>query len=124
GEGKSIVAANMAVCIAQSGKRTLLIDADLRKPRLHEIFNIPSDVGLTSIIRGDAEYADAIQETSIANLSVLPGGPLSAEPAELLTSPRFAEMLRVFREQYDYVLLDSPPVLAVTDAPVVAHHVD
>jgi capsular exopolysaccharide synthesis family protein len=123
-DGKSTVAANMAVSIAQSGKRTLLIDADLRKPRVHEIFALAAPRGLTSVISGEAEYADAIQDISIPHLSILPCGPLPASPAELLTSPRFAELLRLFREQYDYVLLDSPPVLAETDASVVAHHVD
>jgi len=124
GDGKSTVAANVAVSIAQSGKRTLLIDADLRKPRLREIFSLSAPWGLTSVISGEAEYADAIQEIAVPNLSILPCGPLPAAPAELLTSPRFAELLRLFREQYDYVLLDSPPVLAVTDASVIAHQVD
>ena len=124
GDGKSVLAANLAVSIAQSGKRTLLIDADLRKPQMHKIFSLSSSLGLTLVISGDVECADAIQDSSIPNLSVLPGGPAAASPAELLTSPRLVELLHLFREQYDYVLLDSPPVLAVTDASVVAHHVD
>jgi capsular exopolysaccharide synthesis family protein len=124
GDGKSTVAANVAVSIAQSGKRTLLIDADLRKPRIHEIFSLSAPVGLTSVISGEAEHPDAIQDSSVPNLSILPCGPVPASPAELLTSPRFAELLRLFRDRYDFVLVDSPPVLAVTDASVVAHHVD
>ena len=110
--------------IAQSGKRILLIDADLRKPRQQRIFALAAPVGLSSVISGEVEYADAIQENVVPNLSILPSGPLASSPAELLTSPRFAELLRLFRDQYDYVLLDSPPVLAVTDASVVAHHAD
>ena len=124
GDGKSTVTANVAVSIAQSGKRTLLIDADLRKPRVQQIFSLTAPVGLTSVISGEAEYVDAIQRSCVPNLSFLPCGPIPASPAELLTSPRFAELLQLFRDQYDYVLLDSPPVLAVTDAAVVAHHVD
>lgn len=123
-DGKSTVAANLAISIAQSGKRTLLVDGDLRKPSQRKLFSLLTPLGLTSVLSGEAKYADAIQDTSVANLSVLPCGPLPASPAELLASPRFAELLRLFRDQYDYVLLDSPPVLAVTDALVVAPHVD
>ncbi|MCY2993762.1 MAG: polysaccharide biosynthesis tyrosine autokinase [Planctomycetota bacterium] len=124
GDGKSTVTANVAVSIAQSGKRTLLIDADLRKPRQHKIFGVSPRVGLASVIARDAELADAIQDSQIRNLWILPCGPLPPDPAELLTSPRFPELLNLLRDQYDYVLVDSAPLLPVTDASVVAPRVD
>lgn len=124
GDGKSTLAANLAVSIAQSGKRTLLIDADLRKPTQHKLFGLSKEVGLSSVIGLQVEPADAIQQTSIANLGLLACGPIPPDPAELLTSPRMAELLNVFREQYDYVIIDSAPVLAVTDPCAIAPRVD
>jgi polysaccharide biosynthesis transport protein len=124
GDGKSTLAANLAVSIAQSGKRTLLIDADLRKPTQHKIFGLSKDVGLSSVIGLHMEPADAVQQTTVANLWLLACGPIPPDPAELLTSPRLAELLNVFREQYDYVIIDTAPVLAVTDPCAVAPRVD
>lgn len=124
GDGKSTLAANLAVSIAQSGKRTLLIDADLRKPTQHKLFGLSKDVGLSSVIGLNVEPADAIQPTAVANLWLLACGPIPPDPAELLTSPRLAELLDVFREQYDYVIIDTAPVLAVTDPCAVAPRVD
>ncbi|HVX09711.1 MAG TPA: polysaccharide biosynthesis tyrosine autokinase [Pirellulales bacterium] len=124
GDGKSTLASNLAVSIAQSGKRTLLIDADLRKPTLHKIFGLSKEVGLSSVIALQVEPDDAIQETPIANLSLLACGPIPPDPAELLTSPRLAELLQVVRQKYDYVIIDTAPVLAVTDPCAVAPRVD
>ncbi len=124
GDGKSTTAANLAVCIAQSDKRVLLVDADLRKPRVHELFGLSADRGLASLIAEEAEPADVIQPSGIPNLSVLPCGPLPANPAELLTSPRFREVLDTLRDEYEFVIVDSPPVLAVTDASIIASNVD
>lgn len=124
GDGKSTLTANVAVSIAQSGKRTLLIDADLRKPRQHTIFGVSAEVGLASVIAHEAELVDAIQETKVSGLWLLPCGPLPPDPADLLTSPRLPELLDLLRCQYDYVLIDTAPVLAVTDACVVAPRVD
>ncbi|HVA49236.1 MAG TPA: polysaccharide biosynthesis tyrosine autokinase [Pirellulales bacterium] len=124
GDGKSTMASNLAVSIAQSGKRTLLIDADLRKPTQHKIFGLSKVVGLSSVIGLQAEPADAIQQTAVANLWLLACGPIPPDPAELLSSPRLAELLQMFREQYDYVIIDTAPVLAVTDPCAVAPRVD
>jgi capsular exopolysaccharide synthesis family protein len=124
GDGKSTLAANLAVSIAQSGKRTLLIDGDLRKPRVHKVFGIPAEVGLASVIVGEAEPGDAVQESAVPNLFLLPSGPIPPNPAELLTSQRFKELLALLREQYDFVIVDTPPLLAVTDPSVVAAQVD
>lgn len=124
GDGKSTLAANVAVSIAQSGKRTLLIDADLRKPRQHKLFGLAASVGLSSVIGLDAEPADAIHATAVPNLWVMPSGPIPPDPAELLTSPRLAELLGAIREQYDYVIVDTAPILVVTDPCAVAPRVD
>jgi capsular exopolysaccharide synthesis family protein len=123
-DGKSTLAANLAVSIAQSGKRTIIIDADCRRPRVHKIFNVPAETGLASVIAGHSDLASAIRPSSVPNLSVLPCGPRPANPAELLTSPRFKELLDLIRAQYDFVIVDTPPLLVVTDPCVVAPRVD
>jgi capsular exopolysaccharide synthesis family protein len=124
GDGKSTLAANVAISVAQSGKRTLLIDADLRKPRIHKLFGLDPRTGLASVIRGDCPAADAIQASEVPGLSILPCGPIPPNPAELLTSPRFQELVQELRDQYDFVLIDTPPLLAVTDPAVVTPRVD
>jgi capsular exopolysaccharide synthesis family protein len=124
GDGKTTLAANLAVSIAQSGKRVLLIDADLRRPHIHAIFGISAATGLGSIILGEAEPADSVQESGIPGLSLLPCGPIPPNPSELLTAPQFKELLDSLRMQYDFVIVDTPPLLAVTDPCVVAARVD
>ncbi len=121
GDGKSTLIANLAVSIAQSGKRIILVDADLRRPRLHKMLGLAAaDGGLASVIAGQTSLADAVQQTTVPGLNVLPCGPLPPNPAELLTSPRFQDLLDELRGQYDFVLVDTPPLLAVTDPCVVA----
>lgn len=124
GEGKSTVAANLAISIAQSGKRTLLIDADLRRPTLHQLFGIAADHGLVSLLAEECRALDAIQQVVLPNLSILPCGATPPNPAEVLTSERFRALLESFRPDYDFIILDSPPLLAVTDASVIAPTVD
>ena len=124
GDGKTTLATNLAVSIAQSGKKILLIDADFRRPRLHRMFGLRASVGLATIIQDDTELTDAIQATPVPNLSILPCGPRPSNPAELLTSPRFKEVLEALRDKYDLILVDTPPLLAVSDPSVVASQVD
>jgi capsular exopolysaccharide synthesis family protein len=124
GDGKTTLAANLAISMAQSGKRLLLIDADFRKPCVHKKFGISNNNGLSLALAGETELSEAIQETSVPGLWILPCGPLPYNPAELLTSPRLKEFLDLLREQYDFVLVDTPPLLAVTDPSVVAPRVD
>jgi polysaccharide biosynthesis transport protein len=124
GDGKSTLAANLAVCIAQSGKTVVLVDADCRRPRLHRLFGLRAELGLTSVIIGECGPQEAVLPTAVPHLSVLPCGPRPTNPAELLTSPKFEELLHELRGQYDFVLVDSPPLLAVTDPCVVAARAD
>jgi capsular exopolysaccharide synthesis family protein len=123
-EGKSTLAANLAVCIAQSGKRVLLVDGDLRRPRVGSLFGVSPSLGVSSVLSGSAELPEAITETVIPGLSVIGSGPLPPNPSELLTSSRLRESLSWLRDHYDYVLVDSPPLLAVTDPGVVASQMD
>jgi capsular exopolysaccharide synthesis family protein len=123
-DGKSTLAGNLAVSIAQTGKNVLLIDADFRRPRIHTLFGLNREIGLSSVINGQAEPHDAIQDSGVANLSVMACGPRPDNPSELLTSPQFKEFLDAIRERFDFILIDTPPMLAVTDPSVVAPRVD
>ncbi|MFL5338838.1 MAG: polysaccharide biosynthesis tyrosine autokinase [Gemmataceae bacterium] len=125
GDGKSTLAANLAVCMAQSGKSVVLIDADFRRPRIHRFFNMTDPaLGLATVITGEADLDAAIRPSAVPHLSLLPCGPRPANPAELLTSPRFQEVLNEIRDKYDFVLIDTPPLLVVSDPAVVSPRVD
>ncbi len=124
-DGGSTVAANLAISLAQTGKRVLLIDADLREQRQYQMFGIDSpETGLAAIITSDVEPLDAICQTSVNNLSLLPAGPLPDGPCELFTSPRFGELISLVRDSYDHVLIDTEPLLAASDPFVIASHTD
>lgn len=123
GEGKTTVACCIAIAMAQTNKRVVIVDCDLRRPRLHRIFGKPSDTGLTTALVGEIGE-DHIEETEVPNLSVYIAGPHPPNPAELLQSERFKTVLKRLQEKFDYVILDSPPVLAVTDAAVLSTLVD
>lgn len=123
GEGKTTVACCIAIAMAQTGKRVVLVDCDLRRPRLHRIFQKPSDVGLTTALVEEG-HEEHIEESEVPNLSVYVAGPHPPNPAELLQSERFKSVLKRLTARFDYVILDSPPVLAVTDAAVLSTLVD
>jgi non-specific protein-tyrosine kinase len=125
GEGKTTTAANLAVVFAQAGRRTLLIDADLRKPGVHKMFNLHNTEGLTSLLRSDAVEAVGIaQATEQENLAVITTGPLPPNPAELLGSQRMKVILERLAAAVDLVVIDSPPLRAVTDAAILASITD
>ncbi|MBS0211499.1 MAG: polysaccharide biosynthesis tyrosine autokinase [Planctomycetes bacterium] len=124
GDGKTTLVCNLAVSFAQSGKRVCLIDADFRRSRIHVMFGLDNNVGISSVMAGQAELPDAIKSTEIENLWVLPCGPRPSNPSELLTSHRFKELLDVLRTKFDTILIDTPPLLAVTDPCAVAPRVD
>ena len=121
GEGKSVVANNLAVSLAQTGQRVLLVDTDLRKPRQHDLFNLPQEPGLSNLLAGQSKPTDAVRQSGVPNLWVLPSGTIPPNPAELLGSPRCKGLLAVLGQHFDWLVLDSPPVMAVTDASVIAH---
>ena len=119
-EGKSVVAANLAISLAHAGLRVLIVDADMRKPRLHDLMKVKQEPGLSSLLVGRAKASEVVLKTSTSNLWVMPAGPNPPNPAELLGSTRFADLLKTLGEHFDWVVLDSPPVMAVTDPSVVA----
>ena len=123
-EGKTTVACNVAVTLAQSGKRVLLVDTDLRRPRVHKSFDVDTALGATSVIVGAASLADAAQRTQVEGLDVLPCGPVPPNPSELLHGQGFNDLLSAALSQYDRVIFDSPPLGAVTDAAVLAPQLD
>nr|WP_255603799.1 CpsD/CapB family tyrosine-protein kinase [Oscillochloris sp. ZM17-4] len=122
-EGKSIALANLAVTMAQAEQRVLLVDCDLRRPSLHSIFGLSNELGLTSAIL-EGEGALPIQATAVNGLSLLSSGPLPPRPADLLGSRRMVALLDRLRATADIVLIDTPPVVAVTDAAVLAPQAD
>jgi tyrosine-protein kinase Etk/Wzc len=120
--GKSVIAANLAVLCAQAGKRVLLVDADLRRGQLDVRFGLQQVAGLAELLAGNLLYESAVYRTGVVNLSLLPAGTRPGNPAELLAMERMETLLDRFKEHYDLILLDTPPVLAVTDALILARH--
>jgi len=122
-EGKSIVLANLGITMAEGGRRVVLVDCDLRRPSLHEIFGLAGQPGLTTMML-DESVSPPLQATSFANVSLVAAGPLPPNPAELLSSDRFTRVLAAISADADVVLVDAPPVSAVTDATILATRVD
>ena len=119
GEGKSTSAANLAIALAQTGSTVLLIDADMRKPVQHRTFKIKNDEGLSTLIIKKSSVAKSIKSNVIENLDLLPSGPIPPNPSELLASNSFKQLLEQFSGNYDYVIIDTPPVNVVSDAMVM-----
>jgi succinoglycan biosynthesis transport protein ExoP len=123
-EGKSANVANMGVAFAQLGERVLLIDSDLRKPRLHQIFRTKKSGGLSKYLTGKISLKDAIQKTSIENVYILPSGVVPPNPSELLNSIKMKDMMEEVKDGFDFTLIDTPPVLAVIDSLIVSSLAD
>jgi len=123
-DGKTTVAINLAVTMAQAGARILLIDTDMRKPRIHKSFGLKTDRGISSVMAGDVKLKDAIYKSEVPNLDVLPCGPMPPNPAELLHTERFRQILTECRASYDRVVLDSPPIGPVTDPAIIGSITD
>jgi non-specific protein-tyrosine kinase len=125
GEGKSTILSNLAVTMAQGEKRTILVDADLRRPSLHNLFDAGNNQGLTTMVVDESASAEPpLVETGVENLLLLPSGPLPPNPAEILGSRRMEEIIATLKTHADIVLFDAPPVMAVTDAAVLGTKVD
>jgi len=123
--GKSTVSANLAVILAQSGASVLVVDADLRRPTLHKMFEVDNRRGLTNLLLDSALSPQSmIQKTMIEGLQVMASGPLPPNPAELLAMEKMKRLMDTLLQLYDYVIYDSPPVMAVTDATVLSRQVD
>lgn len=120
-EGRSFVAANLAVVFSQLGQRTLLIDADFRAPRQQAIFNVPDRFGLSSALCGRADLSAAAPVSGLTGLSVMPAGPIPPNPLELLSRGSFAALLGRAQQEYDVVLIDTPPVIEYADAQSIAY---
>jgi len=123
-EGKTITAANVATVMAQSGSRVLIMDCDMRKPRIHEIFEIPNSRGLSDLLVNGEEGFSFIKKTKVPNLDLIACGTIPANPSELLGSKRMQRFLTLLGEKYDRIIMDSPPVLAVTDSIVLSRLVE
>lgn len=122
-EGKNSLVANLAVTMAQSGRRTVLVDCDLRRPSLHKLFDLNSEPGLTNQILGEIDEIP-LQDTGVENLWLLASGPTPPNPADMLGTKRLDEIIARLVEQNDIVLFDAPPVIAVTDAAVLGVKAD
>jgi capsular exopolysaccharide synthesis family protein len=123
-EGKTTVACSIAIALAQSGQRTCIIDCDLRRPRLHRIFDRVGDAGLTTLLVGDASLEEVAKPTVVENLWSIPAGPIPPNPADLFHSERFKKFLARASEAFDRIVIDSPPLVAVTDSAILSTLVD
>jgi capsular exopolysaccharide synthesis family protein len=124
-EGKSTTASGLAIALAQAGSKVILVDADLRRPSLHTIFDLPNTFGLTNLILVEAqEPGPALMASGTPNLSILPAGPIPPNPADLLMSTEMEQLMRSMTDKADYVIYDTPPVLAVTDASILSGRTD
>lgn len=124
GDGKSTLAQNFSVALAQSGKTTIIVECDFRRPKVHKLTGVSNRTGIVDVLRGKAEVNDAIAQSEIENLSVMPCGSRPENPSELLSRPEYEQLLEVLREKFEYVIIDTPPVLVVTDPCSVAPRVD
>lgn len=125
GEGKTLTVSNIAVAFAQQlGKKVLLVDADLRKPNLHKIFNIPKEPGLVELLLEEANVDGFFTKPVLPNLYIVPGGRTPPNPSELLSSQKAKDLIQVFKQKFNYLFFDCPPIIPVTDAGVLGSQVD
>lgn len=123
GEGKTTTCANIAITFAQTNARVLIIDADLRKPKMHKTFAVPAQPGLTNLLSGFNTFDEVIKETGYANLDLITAGHIPPNPAELLSSPQMKNILEELSQRYDYIFVDTPPVNVVTDVAALSKYV-
>lgn len=116
GEGKSTVSANLAISFSKMEKRVLLIDCDLRRPNIHNVFKVENAAGLSNIIGKMVDFHEVVHRDVLPNLDILPSGTIPPNPSELLCSPRFENLVKTLYEDYDYIIFDTPPIGVVADA--------
>lgn len=123
-EGKTMTTANLAVTMCQAGSRVVLLDCDLRRPKLHKLFGVSRDQGMSNLLVGKLEIKDALQQAGLPNLYIIPSGPIPPNPSEILGSKRMKELIAGLRKNFDRILIDTPPISAVTDAAVMTQSID
>ncbi len=123
-EGKTTVSLNLGIVLAQAGKKVLIIDGDLRKPSCHKVFSMPSYPGLTSCLTGNSDIKSIVKPTKVPHLYLVPAGPTPPNPTELLGSTQFSKLIKLFKEHFDFIIIDSPPVLGFADTPTLTTLVD
>ncbi|MDC7783882.1 CpsD/CapB family tyrosine-protein kinase [Priestia megaterium] len=123
-DGKTTTASNLAIVMAQQGKKVLLMDADLRRPSIHYAFNLSNIEGLTNVLTKQVSLDNAILKTSVPNLEILTSGPIPPNPSELLNSKALETTINELKSKYEYIILDTPPVLAVADSQILASKCD
>ena len=124
GEGKTFTTLNLATILAMNNKKVLLIDSDLRKPSIHKFLNLENKEGLSTYLVGANDLKDIRVKTRIENLSFIPGGPIPPSPSELVENPRYEELLKTFKDQYDYIIIDNPPLTMVSDGIIMSYYSD
>ena len=122
GDGKSTVTANLALTLANAGKKVLLVDCDLRNPSVHTLFGVSNKIGLTSYLLGSSK--EITMQGPVQNLSIITSGPLTAQCSEMLSTASFEKFLATVRDDYDIVLLDSPPVFGASDSLAISNQAD
>jgi capsular exopolysaccharide synthesis family protein len=123
-EGKTTVACSIAIALAQGGQRVCIVDCDLRRPRIHRIFGRAGDAGVTSVLVGDASIDEVASPTHVQNLWAVPAGPMPPNPADILQSERLRKFIAELGERFDRVVIDSPPLVAVTDPAIISTSCD
>ncbi len=126
GDGKTVTTVNIAITLAQSGKKVLVIDADLRKPKVHHYFGVKNTEGLTNILATDKELKKSVIQTKegIDNLFIIPSGPIPPNPSEILSSEKMKQLVEKLKDEYDIIFIDTPPVGQVTDAAILTNIAD
>jgi len=124
GEGKTFAAMNLAAIMAMGNRKVLLVGLDLRKPALHSIFEIPNETGLTTYLIGQTEYDQIVKTTYIENLYLTPSGPIPPNPAELIETERMEAFFERAKKEFDYIIVDTPPVAMVTDSILISRYAD
>jgi capsular exopolysaccharide synthesis family protein len=124
GEGKTTTASNLAVSFAGGGHKTILIDCDQRKPSVHKLFNLSNQTGLSNLLIGETSYDEAIHKTEVDDLFVLTSGTRPPNPSELLASTKMQRLITSLKEKFDYIILDTPPIIMVTDAQILSKYAD
>jgi capsular exopolysaccharide synthesis family protein len=124
GEGKTTTSSNLACTFAQAGYNTILIDCDQRKPKVHKVFELSNQLGLSNVLVGEVSSEDVVHKASVDKLSILTAGTRPPNPAELLASHKMKKFIDLLKQKYDYIILDTPPIIMVTDAQILTRYSD